>query len=237
MTPLRVDFCGEEQLVDPASTFTIGREADLTIDDNPYLHRVFLTLSSEYDLWWISNVGNTLSATVSDESGAVQAWLAPGARLPLVFQHMHVMFSAGVTTYDFEIHAAEDVYNTSLTALPIAGTTTLLPVTLTRGQRQLIVSLAENILMRATPGRGEIPSSGDAAARLGWSMTTFNRKLDNVCDKLDRIGVTGLRGGRGKLATNRRARLVEYAIATRLVSVDDLPLLDDDSLREPPESD
>ncbi|MEJ3404176.1 hypothetical protein WDJ51_05495 [Rathayibacter sp. YIM 133350] len=226
MTPLQVMFCGEEYVVEPESTFTVGREADLTIDENPYLHRVFLTLSSEFDLWWITNVGHTLSATVSDESGAVQAWLAPGARLPIVFQHMHVMFSAGATTYDFEIHAASDVYNTSLSAVPIAGTTTLLPVTLTRSQRQLIVSLSENILTRSTPGRGEIPSSADAAARLGWSMTTFNRKLDNVCDKLDRIGVSGLRGGRGKLATNRRARLVEYALATRLVSAEDLPLLD-----------
>ena len=57
-------------------------------------------------------------------------------------------------------------------------------------------------------------------------MTTFNRKLDNVCEKLDKLGVDGLRGGRGKLATNRRARLVEYAVATRLVSADDLALLD-----------
>ena len=57
-------------------------------------------------------------------------------------------------------------------------------------------------------------------------MTTFNRKLDNVCDKLDKLGVQGLRGGRGKLATNRRARLVEYAVASRLVSLDDLVLLE-----------
>jgi hypothetical protein len=56
--------------------------------------------------------------------------------------------------------------------------------------------------------------------------STFNRKLDNVCEKLDKLGVEGLRGGRGKLATNRRARLVEYAVATRLVSTDDLVLLD-----------
>ena len=56
-------------------------------------------------------------------------------------------------------------------------------------------------------------------------MTTFNRKLDNVCDKLDKIGVRGLRGVKGNLATNRRLRLVEYAVATRLVSQDDLYLL------------
>jgi len=56
-------------------------------------------------------------------------------------------------------------------------------------------------------------------------MTTFNRKLDNVCDKLDRLGIDGVRGGRERLATNRRARLVEYAISTRLVTKDDLRLL------------
>ncbi|MEP6843532.1 MAG: hypothetical protein ABJA11_08420, partial [Pseudolysinimonas sp.] len=60
----------------------------------------------------------------------------------------------------------------------------------------------------------------------GWTLTAFNRKLDNVCDKLDRIGVTGLRGGRDNLATNRRLRLVEYAIATRLVTRDDLAVLE-----------
>ena len=98
----------------------------------------------------------------------------------------------------------------------------MLPVTLTTSQRQLVVALAENVLAQPTAGRARVPSSAEAAARLGWSMTTFNRKLDNVCEKLDKLGVEGLRGGRGKLATNRRARLVEYAVATRLVSADDL---------------
>lgn len=77
----------------------------------------------------------------------------------------------------------------------------------------------------SVPGKGEIPSSAQAAARLGWTMTAFNRKLDNVCDKLDKVGVPGLRGGKGNLATNRRSRLVEYAVATRLVSREDLVLL------------
>jgi hypothetical protein len=35
-----------------------------------------------------------------------------------------------------------------------------------------------------------------------------------------------LHGGPGQLASNRRARLVEYAIAVRMVTRDDLPLLD-----------
>ncbi|QTX04439.1 hypothetical protein [Agromyces archimandritae] len=226
MRPLKVEYCGEWYTAEPDRVFTIGREADLTIDENPYLHRTFLTLSSEFGLWWVSNVGQLLSATVSDATGSVQAWVAPGAKLPIVFQTMHVLFSAGATTYDFSVHAEEDFYNTSLTATTTDGSTTVMPVSLTTSQRQLVLALAEGVLRNAVPGRGSVPSSAEAAARLGWSMTTFNRKLDNVCEKLDKLGVPGLRGGRGKLATNRRARLVEYAIATRLVSADDLSLLD-----------
>ncbi len=77
----------------------------------------------------------------------------------------------------------------------------------------------------------DIPSSSQAARRLGWPLTTFNRKLDNVADKLDRIGVKGLRGGPDSRATKRRARLVEYAVTSQLVRNDDLYLLDEESAR------
>jgi hypothetical protein len=226
MTTPRIEFCGEWFDVDPVAGFGVGREADLTIDDNPYLHRVFLRVYEDYGLWWLGNVGNLLSATVSDGTGQVQAWLAPGAKLPIVFQTMHVMFSAGSTTYDLSIHTDEDYFNTGVAASTNGGSTTIMPVTLTSSQRLLIVALAENVLRQSVPGRGSIPTSTDAAARIGWSMTTFNRKLDNVCEKLDKIGVQGLRGGPGALATHRRARLVEYAVASHLVSIDDLSLLD-----------
>ncbi|WP_233265412.1 hypothetical protein [Leifsonia sp. AG29] len=230
--PLTVEYCGEIYTVTAGDEFEIGREADLSIDDNPYLHRRFLTLSSDFGMWWLSNVGTLLTATVTDASGTMQAWLAPGAKLPIVFQTVHVMFSAGATTYDFTISSEHDWFNTSVAVDANRGSTTILPVTLTTSQRQLVVALAEGVLTQSVPGRGTIPTSAEAAARLGWSMTTFNRKLDNVCDKLDKLGVEGLRGGRDRLATNRRARLVEYAVTTRLVGVEDLALLDRNAERE-----
>jgi hypothetical protein len=223
--PITVEFIGEEHIVEPESTFTIGRDSDLVIDDNPYLHRHFLRVGVDQGLWWIFNVGTQLSATVTDSSGQVQAWIAPGARLPLVFQKVHVLFSAGSTTYDFTIRLQEDYYGAAGVAMNVVGGTTLEPIPLTSSQRLLIVALAEQVLEQSVPGRGQIPSSAAAAARLGWSMTTFNRKLDNVCDKLDKLGVEGVRGGRDKLATHRRARLVEYAVSTRLVTREDVRLL------------
>ncbi|QAY73763.1 hypothetical protein ET445_10805 [Agromyces protaetiae] len=226
VNPLKIEFCGEWYPVEAGRPFGIGRDADLVVDENPYLHRTFLTITDEHGLWWLSNVGQLLSATVSDSTGSVQAWLAPGAKLPIVFQTLHVMFSAGPTTYDLTIHAEADYYGTSLTAEATPNGTTVMPVTLTASQRLLVLAMCEHVLAQPTAGRGVVPSSAEAAERLGWSMTTFNRKLDNVCEKLDKLGVDGLRGGKGKLATNRRARLVEYAVATRLVSAEDLPLLD-----------
>ena len=40
-----------------------------------------------------------------------------------------------------------------------------------------------------------------------------------------------MRGGGGKLASNRRTKLVEYAIASRIVTRADLPLIDAEAAR------
>jgi len=229
---LRVRFGDRVAEVRPGSSFSVGRDADLTVDDNPYLHRQFLRMRVEAGLWWLENVGTLLSATLTDGSGQVQATLAPGARLPLVFDRVQVVFGAGSTSYELEISSDAAFFGPPvLPIMRIAGseTETIGHVPLTRSQRQLIVALAEPLLRSGSSGRGEIPGSTEAAARLGWTLTAFNRKLDNVCEKLDRIGVTGLRGGRDALATNRRLRLVEYAVATRLVTAADLGMLAGDA--------
>lgn len=100
---------------------------------------------------------------------------------------------------------------------------------MTRSQLLLVLALAEPVLKRAGTGAAEIPSSSSAAARLGWPLTKFNRKLDNVCEKLDRVGVRGLRGGRAEgAASNRRTALVEHAVSTLMVTAEDLPMLDEE---------
>ncbi|MHB1063906.1 MAG: FHA domain-containing protein [Georgenia sp.] len=223
---MQLEFAGEWFDLSPDETVLIGREGLLEIDDNPYLHRRFLEVSRFEDMWWLTNVGSRLSATVADPAGNTQAWLAPGARLPVVYPRTTILFTAGPTTYELTLVNDEPTFLPTRPAEEVElGETTIGPVSLTESQRLLVLALAEPVLS----GRGStatIPSSAEAARRLGWAMTRFNRKLDNVCEKLDRYGVRGLHGAPGKLAVNRRARLVEYAVASRLVQPQELPLLD-----------
>jgi hypothetical protein len=224
---LRIEYCDEWITVDPAKAFVVGREADLAVDDNAYLHRRFLELHHRDNLWWLSNVGSALAATVADQDSRVHAWLAPGAHLPLVFPVSVLRFTAGPTSYELALHLDDAPFTPSTTGGGEGvGATTLGVVSLTDEQRLLVLSLAEPALQRPGTGATTLPSNSDAASRLGWAVTKFNRKLDNVCSKLTRAGVQGMHGSADRLASMRRARLVEYALAARLVTPSDLILLD-----------
>lgn len=228
-----VDFVGERHPVGDGEWLTIGRDADLSVDDNPYLHRRFLQVGNVDDLAWIVNVGDQLSATVADGDGRIQAWLAPGARLPIVFEVTVVRFTAGPTSYELEIHLDQAPFVGPTPTAGDHGDTTIGMVPFTIDQRRMVVALAEPLLLQNGRGSASVPSSAEAARRLGWTVTRFNRKLDNVCQKLTKVGVRGLHGSPGELASNRRARLVEYAVTTRLVTSEDLVLLDDDVAPDP----
>ena len=225
----RVEFCGEEYLLQPGDVFTIGREGDLVIDANPFLHRRFLQLGTSEGLWWLANVGSQLSVTLASTESSVHAWLDPGARIPLVFPATSLWFTAGPTTYEISITVEGSPYESVTwgSDLGSGGTTTMNMVDFTPEQLRVILALSEPILLGANNGTSQIPTSADAAKRLGWTLTKFNRKLDTMCEKLERRGLRGLRGGSDRLAVNRRARLVEIALSTHLVKPEDLALLDE----------
>lgn len=221
-----IHFCGEVVPIDH-EPFTIGRDADFVVeDDNRFLHRLFLSLSSSQGVWLLANVGTQLTATVSDPDGRLEAFLAPGAVLPLVFDETAVRFTAGPTSYEFSITMPDPAFVATQIDENDSGDTTVGRTVMTPDQLRLILALAEPALSGRERGGASLPSSGEAAQRLGWTATKFNRKLDNVCQKLAAQGVRGLHGEPGRLASNRRARLVEYALAVRLVTRDDLRLIE-----------
>jgi len=224
----RVEFCGEIYPLDVHRAFSIGREGDLVVDSNRFLHRNLLEVRAVDVLWWLSNVGSKLSVTVVSGDGNVHAWLGPSGRLPLVFSKTSVWFTAGATTYELDIVIDEALFASipSPDADDGLEPTTSLVVSLTPEQMRVVVSLCEPLLAKKIGSPSEIPTSAVAAARLGWTLTKFNRKLDLICEKFATRGVQGLRGGPDGLSVNRRSRLVEYAIATHMVTSADLGLLD-----------
>lgn len=230
MSTIEVEYCDEWWTVEEQDTFTIGRSADLSVDDNPYLHRTFLEIRHQGGVWLVANVGKQLSATVGDERNHLVAHLAPGGVLPLAFDRCYVRFGAGPTTYEIQLVLSDPPFGATdpgdAAEDDDLAATTRSPARLTADQRVLVLALAEHAVRRTGSGPSPLPASAEAARRIGWSEKKFNKKLDQVCQKLAKAGVRGLHGGPGDIAANRRARLVEYCLASGVVTEADLPELD-----------
>ncbi len=224
--PLVVEFVGEVYELQPGQTLEFGRGAELDIDDNRYLHRKLGRFEHQAGFWFLVNIGRSLHISILDNETHSQATVAPGRELALTFESATVRFRAGRSTYELTVRGGSPISRQPDNSDETFDTITMSNIPLTPDQRLLIISLAEPTL-RDPAGGLKIPPSRQAAARLGWPVTKFNRKLDNVCDKLTKAGIGGLHGSPGDLATNRRKILVELSIQGGLVTPDDLKLIDE----------
>lgn len=224
---LVVEFLGEEYPVESDRTLSFGRSADLVIDDNRHLHRRLGQFEYVEGLWWLHNVGSALTIEIVDRNSPSRLTLAPGATMALAFEEAALRFQAGATAYELTVDVPLASPRAAVSgSVEADGTRTVTGAELvfTPDQLRCVLALAEPRLL--DPSDLELPTNRAAAARLGWKLTKFNRKLDNVCTKVGRAGVAGLHGDLGALAVKRRDRLVEYAVSARLVTTDDLGLLD-----------
>jgi hypothetical protein len=172
---------------------------------------------------------------IADADSRSNVVLAPGSEIALSFPNAIVRFRAGVTDYELSLRVPDredeedDEDGDASWDDEFTDTIGLSDVPLTDEQRLLLLALAEPAL-RDPHNKEELPANRAIARRLGWSITKFNRKLDNLCNRFTKLGVGGLRGSIDQLATDRRRRLVEHAIESALVSADQLDRL-------PPEPD
>lgn len=223
---LLLDFGGHRERIASDQPFVIGRAADLSIGDNPYVHRHFLEIADRDGIWWLRNVGSGLTASVASADGLAQSWLAPGSSMPLVFGATTVMFTAGSTTYELALTAETPFYEVSTSWSPAAETGGVAEL-LSPMQRILLTALAEPLLRHRADGAVQLSSTEAVAARLGWSVEKLERRVGSLCDKFARHGVRGLgRGADGEILASQRSRLVEHAVGARIVTADDLSLLD-----------
>jgi hypothetical protein len=201
--------------------------SDLPIDDNRYLHRLLGRFSWSGGVWWLTNLGSSIPLTVSDTTGPSFSRVAPGASLALSFESSVVAFEAGGCNYELTVDLADGGFGDTVEgSQQWSGevTTTASSLPLSTEQQLLLVALAETHL-RDPSAAGELPTNRQIAARLGWTITKYNRKLDGLCVKFAAAGVSGLRGSSDALARDRRVRLVDHAVHAGVVTADDLALL------------
>ena len=189
-TKLRVDFCGEETTVPLADELTFGRQADLHIDDNRHLHRVLGRFWSRGDAWWLTNEGRSITIQIADADSRSSVTLAPGSEIALSFPNSILRFRAGVTDYEVVVTVPDrgadegDDEDDPLDADDDEMETIALgDLLLTDEQRLLLLALGEGALLDPHDA-DELPTNRAVARRLGWSITKFNRKLDNLCNAL-----------------------------------------------------
>jgi hypothetical protein len=229
---LYVDFIGEVTTVEPGDELTFGRQADLHVDDNRHLHRVLGRFWSRGDSWWLTNEGRSITIQIADADSRSNVQLAPGSEIALSFPNSVLRFRAGITEYEIAVHVPDrgadegDDEDDPLDAdaEDEGDTIALGDIMLTPEQRLLLLALGESTL-RDPHSSDELPTNRAVARRLGWSITKFNRKLDNLCDRFTKLGVGGLRGSVDQLATDRRRRLVEHAVESGLITRDQLDRL------------
>lgn len=227
MNELKVEFAGAIHILEGGERLTFGRDADLEIDTNPYLHRRVGVFRQRNGDWWVSNTGSAIAIEVCDDASPSRLTVAPGTSTPVPFRDSVVRFQAGPSVYELNL-AMPDSPSFDESPETTFGPPTIASseVPLNDEQRLLLVTLAEERLRDRGAPRSAIPPNRAVCQRLGWSTTKFNRKLDNLCAKFHRLGVAGLKGDSGALASNRRERLVDHVLTAGLISRADLELLE-----------
>lgn len=220
---LAVDFVGERHELRPTREFSFGRGGDLQIDTGFDLPTTVGTFVHENGIWWLHNEMASIDIHLLDSGSRSAVLIAPGSFTPLGFERSVLRVVVGPTTYELLLECE------SVDADVVIDTRGPTAPSLNLEQRQLLTALAEGRLRGNTTA--PIPSNADVADRLEWRITKLNRKLDHLCIKFDKLGVAGLRGTARRLATDRRRRLVEYCVATGVITADDLDLLPSPFLR------
>ena len=220
---LTVEFEGRTWEVMPGDELTFGRAGDVCVDEaNLYMHRIVGLVRHRNSQWWLHNSSQWIELHVHTEKGSRHT-MASNTRLALVV-NCEVRFGAGNANYMVRLSPTNSELRDDVVRViaDAPSTSQFGVIELNDEQRLLLAALCENRLQRIDE---DLPPNKDVANRLRWSITKFNRKLDHLCHQLENEGVAGLRGGRGHRASARRENLVDHAVATGLITVEDLDVL------------
>jgi len=225
--------------IDESGELTFGRQPRQSLDpaprpvrmvvdpDNLQLHRDLGRVSFRDGGWWLANTGSRVVLKLRkpdrDEDMIVEPEL--GTDLPNGVSTLG--FVAGRAHYAICIEisdlprSAEDAADLT----PPSGVTTVKPgdrVVLTVAQRRVLVLMCEPCL-RATGGQvWSVPGNQELADRLGIKEGTIERHVGDLYERFSADNVPGLLRVSGQPVSERRRKLVEFAVRAGHVTRFDL---------------
>lgn len=206
---LTVRFVGEEYR--PTRELMFGRDAELALDDNSYLHRQAGRFRLRDNTWWLENVGKRLRLTMVSADGSVID-LNPSGSSPLLGTSGEVSLTAGPTRYEIEYQLERAQLDWEVTTPVVAvGTDTITfgPI-LTPRELDFVVVLAQG---RLTGRLGPLPSHEEIADIWGVSPKTVDNTLQRLRTKLRNNNVHFVQS---------TETMVEYLVTQGMVTLADL---------------
>lgn len=206
----------------PDEPFTFGRSpsCDLTLDDTDRsISRVAGRIEYVGGFWTLFNTSSSRPLYLIGEVG-LRRTIPTGGREVLPNGETRIVV-VGVRTHelvlavgDAAVAAADHI---DLTRLDADRTT--MP-TITANERIALVAVAEGYLLPHPRHDPQPRTYNESADRLGLPVSTVRKRVENVRKKLIDAGVFQIEGADARAAT------VEFALAVRLITGADLPLLD-----------
>ncbi|MHB1533305.1 MAG: hypothetical protein ACYC1D_01580 [Acidimicrobiales bacterium] len=205
----------------PGEVFSFGRSESCSACLDPAdlgISRLAGSVEYEAGTWWVLNRSTVRPLDVVDEIG-IRTILAPGRRLA-VAGPITVVVEGAARRHALHIEAGSRGVGAPIEApVDARPTSTADNVVINDQDRLALVALFAGYL-ETFPRYDPHPRSyADAASRVGWPRSTLVKRIEYVRTRLSNAGVPNL------LGENALVHLAEWALATGLLTRDDLQLL------------
>jgi hypothetical protein len=208
--------------VSEADSVTFGRSDRCTVRLSPIdegVSRWAGSLACESGTWWITNESETRPFEVVDEMGFSHP-IGPGLRYAVAGGRVEVVIAGLVHRYCLAVAVTPPDRPAGDRPLPSGRPTVNAPEALVTHRERLALAALLVGYLEPFPRTTNRPSTyQEAAHRIGTSPSTVRKRIEHLRRKLTQAGVPNLWGPQ---ATEH---LAAHAIATRLVTPEDLSLL------------
>jgi len=225
-TTLTIGLKDRSYEVSPGEALTFGRSQRATVCLDPTdlgISRIAGAVESDGGVWWLVNKSSVRPLEVVDDVG-IRTVLPPGRRIAVTAPITVIVEGSTrrhALTLDLPEQARESLAAGPVPVVQVEGNPTqaATDVSITPADKLALVALFSGYL-EPFPRYDPHPKSyAEAAARLSWPRTTLIKRVEYLRTRLTNAGVPNL------LGDNALQHLAEWALATGLISRDDLSLL------------